>query len=132
MKKNQLQSGDEEQKNDELIQELNQKIAASLWLQFVGQFAEAIYLSQLTKLQPETSGEINNLVGQWILTVGQALEAIGQTRQNLTSEQKVQIEAQIQGIQGDALQGIGSALQVVAGEEALIEYLNESSEETTS
>src|SRR5699024_11067457 len=127
MKKNQLQSGDEEQKNDELIQELNQKIAASLWLQFVGQFAEAIYLSQLAKLQPESNEEIINLVGQWMLTVGQALEAIGQTRQNLTSEQKAQIEAQIQGIQGDALQAIGSALQVVASEEMLIDYLNDNS-----
>jgi len=132
MKKNQLQSGDEEQKNDELIQELNQKIAASLWLQFVGQFAEAIYLSQLAKLQPESNEEIINLVGQWMLTVGQALEDIGQTRQNLTSEQKAQIEAQIQGIQGDALQAIGSALQVVASEEMLIDYLNDNSEEVTS
>lgn len=116
---------DDEQKTEDKIQELNQKIAVSLWIQFIGQFAEAIYLSQLEKLQPDSSGELKNLVGQWVMTVGQALEAIGQTTQSLTIEVKQQVEAQIQGIQGDALQALGSALQVVGSKEMLIDYLKE-------
>lgn len=125
------QSKSDEEKEKQ-IQELNKKIAVSLWIQFIGQFAEAIYLSQLEKLQPDSSGETKNLIGQWVMTGGQALEAIGQTTQSLTNEQKQQIEAQIQGIQGDALQAIGSALQVVGSKEMLIDYLKEHLDEDIS
>ncbi|WP_440896339.1 hypothetical protein ACS127_17735 [Amphibacillus sp. Q70] len=123
MVKNQTKNEEEEKKKAELIQELNQKVAASLWVQFIGQLGEAIYLSQLAAIQPESRGDVKNLVGQWVQTVGQGLEAVGATTQGLTDEQKLLIEAQIQGIQGDALQTIGSALQVVGSQEVLLDDL---------
>ncbi|MBU5593936.1 hypothetical protein KQI76_02060 [Amphibacillus sp. MSJ-3] len=107
--KKQSQPNVEETRQNELIQELNQKITISQWIQFIGQLANAIYLSQLSAIQPETSGELTNVVGQWIMTVGQGLTAIGQTTQTLTDEQQLLIEAQIQG---DALQALGSAIRL--------------------
>lgn len=123
MVKKQSQPDAEEKKQNELIQELNQKIAISQWIQFIGQLANAIYASQLSAIQPESSGELTNVVGNWIMTVGQGLSAIGQTTQTLTDEQRLLIEGQIQGIQGDALQALGAAIQVIGDKEVLIDSL---------
>lgn len=117
MDRNQSQLDSNEQKKEAKIQDLNQKVAVSQWIQFIGQFTEAIYLSQLAKLQPESKGEKTNVAGQWVQTLGQGIEAVGATTQGLTREEKLLVEAQIQGMIGDALQTVGNAMQVVANKE---------------
>lgn len=117
MDRNQSQLDSNEQKKEAKIQDLNQKVAVSQWIQFIGQFTEAIYLSQLAKLQPESKGEKTNVAGQWVQTLGQGIEAVGATTQGLTREEKLLVEAQIQGMIEDALQTVGNAMQVVANKE---------------
>ena len=117
MDRNQSQLDSNEQKKEAKIQDLNQKVAVSQWIQFIGQFTEAIYLSQLAKLQPESKGEKTNVAGQWVQTLGQGIETVGATTQGLTREEKLLVEAQIQGMIGDALQTVGNAMQVVANKE---------------
>lgn len=117
MDRNQSQLDSNEQKKEAKIQDLNQKVAVSQWIQFIGQFTEAIDLSQLAKLQPESKGEKTNVAGQWVQTLGQGIEAVGATTQGLTREEKLLVEAQIQGMIEDALQTVGNAMQVVANKE---------------
>ncbi|HHU18936.1 MAG TPA: hypothetical protein GXZ58_01580 [Bacilli bacterium] len=92
-------------------------MAVSQWIQFIGQFTEVIDLSQLAKLQPESKGEKTNVAGQWIQTLAQAIEAVGATTQGLTRDEKLLVEALIEGMIEDALQTVGNAMQVVANKE---------------
>ena len=123
MNHNQTQLDDETEVNAELIQQLNQGIAISQWIQFIGQLTEGIYLTKLVKLQPTSKGELNELIGQWIQTIGQGIETVGATTQVLTKEQSLLVEAKVQGIIGDTLQALGNAVQVVANKELLVEEL---------
>ena len=92
-------------------------MAVSQWIQFIGQFTEVIDLSQLAKLQPESKGEKTNVAGQWIQTLAQAIEAVGATTEGLTRDEKLLVEALIEGMIEDALQTVGNAMQVVANKE---------------
>ena len=108
---------------EEVKLELEKKIVASLWLQVIGQFAEAIYSSKLLMLDNDSEGEKKITLGQWISAIGQAMEAVGATKQLTTMNKNLVLEAQKLALNGDILQSFGAALQALGGKEVIIEEL---------
>lgn len=103
--------------------DLEKKIVAALWLQAVGQFAEAVYLTKLLMLEDDSEGEKKITIGQWIQAIGQGMEAVGATKQLSTIDRNLILQAQKLAINGDILQSLGAGLQAVGGKEVIFEEL---------
>lgn len=103
--------------------DLEKKLAATLWLQVIGQVGEAIILTKLLMLEDDSEGEKKIALGQWIQTIGQIFEALGTTKQIQTVDKELILEAQKLAINGDTLQSIGAGLQVIGGKEVITEEI---------
>ncbi|WP_078593005.1 hypothetical protein [Evansella clarkii] len=111
------------EEKEKLREELEQKIIAALWLQVVGQFAEAYYSAQLFALDDESEGEQKISLGQWVQVIGQSLEALGATKQHAAVDPQLLIAAQKLAVNGNALQSLGSAIETIGGKEVILEEL---------
>ncbi|WP_409252664.1 hypothetical protein V1502_01670 [Bacillus sp. SCS-153A] len=106
---------------EEEIEKIEKQIAAALWLQSIGQVAEAILVLKLLLLKEESEGEKKTAVGIWIQTIGQIIETVGVTRQLGSLDRITLKEAQRGAIIGDILQSAGAAIEVLGGKQILIE-----------
>lgn len=106
----------------EAILELEKQIAAAVWLQAIGQAAEAVLFSKLLTLKnesgPENDGKRKIEAGLWIQTIGQTMEAIGVSSE-LSTPVALLSTAPRMIITGDLLQSAGAAIEASGGIEVL-------------
>jgi len=110
----------EDKEKKELILSLEKGIAICQWIQAGAVFTEAVLLTRLYFLNGESSAEQKILAGIWTQTIGQLMEAHGVTKQIMNLNDISQLKAQKLTVAGDILQSLGSGLQAIGGEEALI------------
>lgn len=110
-----------------------------VWVQTIGQIQELLGLAEALYEQRRDEDRLNNktlrlkrgrmvtdgaekaLIGVWIQSIGQVLEAIGVTKQ-LSPHQKISIQGRQLSIQGNWLQAYGSALEAIGGAQELAEF----------
>ncbi|MFA9557170.1 hypothetical protein ACERII_07705 [Evansella sp. AB-rgal1] len=102
------------------------KIAYGVWIQAIGQFIEAIYVSKLFTVQTQKGKEdLTNeekiLFGVWIQAIGQLQEAVGVTQQLSASSEPEIRRAEELTVTGNWLQGVGSTLEAYGGTKEIIE-----------
>ena len=105
--------------NAEVLLQLEKQVSVAVWIQFIGQIMEAYYLSKIMLVSEEVRFDANERqiwnLGAWVQTAGQFLESIGTTKQILTDEEKLTLEAQEITNLGDWLQSLGLVLEANAG-----------------
>lgn len=108
-----------QQEREELILSLEKQIAAAVWLQAIGNIAEAILVSKLLLIKEEVQGDTKVVTGIWVQTIGQVMEAIGVTKQIEAVDPSIVFDAQRLTIMGDILQSVGAAVEAIGGKQIL-------------
>ncbi|WP_203363704.1 hypothetical protein [Bacillus sp. REN10] len=104
------------EKNEQVLA-LEKEVALGLWIQVVGQLIEVKGLSELLRIENDTSGvgEQQILTGVWIRTIGQILEAISVTSQISETDLTQLLQEQKVALTGDLLVALGAAYETVGG-----------------
>ena len=108
----------------ELINQLEKQVAIAVWIQFIGEIMEVLYLSKIMLISEEVrtnANERQELLASWVGTIGTFLESIGTTTQVLTSDENIQLEAGVLSSLGDWISVIGAIIDAHAGTQILIE-----------
>ncbi|MET3699647.1 hypothetical protein SAMN05877753_112120 [Bacillus oleivorans] len=112
--------------NEDLILQLEKQVSIAVWIQFIGQFMEAILLSKIASISEEIRSDPNErqiIHGVWIQSIGQLLESIGVTQQVITSDDYIQLKGQEITTLGDWIQVFGTLIEAQGGSRVLAEEI---------